>query len=509
MNAPTFVPARDNADPAAHEVHNHDELLTHLVLGGEQSVSVQPSHEFLEQLIIGDETIADVQSDVQAVPTQSINRRVVGLAWPVAGEHLLETLLGVVDTLLVAGLGVAAIAGVGSSLQIMSFVLAALSALSVGSSILVAQAIGARNLGEASALGRQSLIWSVILSVPLAYVGWEWALPIMGVFGMEPAVTQIGADYLRVTMGTVVVLVTLIIGGGVLRGAGDSRTPMLVTAFANVVNAVLAYALIYGHWGFPEMGVIGSAWATFIARGAALAVLLRILWVGKNGISIRGSTGWRPNWQLARNVLGLGFPAAVEQILFSCSFLLMTVMVADLGTATLAAQRIAITVIGFSYLPAIGFGLAATALVGQAIGARRPAEAGEVARVATVWATGLMCINMVLLFLFADSVVRVFSDDPDVVRIGTGALYVIAIILPVDAVAIVLSGALRGTGDTRFPLIVGTTISWGSLVLAWPLIRYFNGGLPQAWAPWIITLPVCSWLIYRHFNRRIRALVTA
>ena len=444
-----------------------------------------------------------------AAPTQSMNRRVLGLAWPVAGEHLLETMLGVVDTLLVAGLGVAAIAGVGSSLQIMSFILAALSALSVGSSILVAQAIGARDPGRASNLARQSLIWSVVLSVPLALVGWEWAYPLMTIFGMEPQVTQIGADYLRVTMATVVVLVTLIIGGGVLRGTGDSRTPMLVTAFANVLNAVLAYGLIYGEWGLPEMGVVGSAWATFIARGAALAILLRVLWIGKNGVSIAGRTGWRPNWSLARNVLRLGVPAAVEQVLFSVAFLLMTIMVAHLGTATLAAQRIAITTMGFCYLPAIGFGIAATTLVGQSIGAKRPQDAAEVAKIATWWSVGLMCISSVLLFIFAKPLLHVFSNDPEVVRIGAAALYIIAIILPVDAVAIVLSGALRGTGDTRFPLIIGTIISWGSLLLAWPLVRFFDGGLPMAWAPWILTLPVCSWFIYKHFRARIRTLCAA
>ncbi len=154
----------------------------------------------------------------------ALRRRVLGLAWPVIGENLLETLLGIVDTLLVAGLGTAAVAGVGSGLQIMFFVLAALSALSVGSSILVAQAVGARDLVGASRLARQSLLWSVLFSVPLALVGFGLAGPLIGVFGLEPEVQRIGVGYLQVTMGTVVVLVALVIGSGVLRGAGDTRT---------------------------------------------------------------------------------------------------------------------------------------------------------------------------------------------------------------------------------------------------------------------------------------------
>lgn len=183
-----------------------------------------------------------------------LRRRVLGLAWPVIGENLLETLLGIVDTLLVAGLGAAAIAGVGSGLQVMFFVLAALAALSIGSSVLVAQSYGAKDLRHAGELGRQSLLWSLILSMPLAIAGLLLAGPIIRLFGVEPEVARIGADYLRVSMGTVVVLVALFIGGGVLRGAGDSRTPMVVTAIANVINVVLAYGLIYGHLGMPQIG---------------------------------------------------------------------------------------------------------------------------------------------------------------------------------------------------------------------------------------------------------------
>src|SRR5262249_58186943 len=107
--------------------------------------------------------------------------------------------------------------------------------------------------------------------------GFGLAGPIIGIFGLAPDVSQIGTAYLRVTMGTVVVLIALIIGGGALRGAGDSRTPMIVTAIANVVNVGLAYGLIYGHFRLPALGAVGSAWATFMARAPAFALLLRRL----------------------------------------------------------------------------------------------------------------------------------------------------------------------------------------------------------------------------------------
>src|SRR5690242_5311750 len=166
---------------------------------------------------------ANRDSNRPAEPTaligkDDLRRRVLGLAAPMIGENFLETLLGIVDTLLVAGLGAVAIAGVGSALQIMFFLISALSALAIGSSVLVAQAVGARDLARAGQLGRQSLIWSVLCSIPLSLGGLLLARPVIGLFGLEPQVAAIGVQYLQVTMGTVVVLVALFIGGGVLRG---------------------------------------------------------------------------------------------------------------------------------------------------------------------------------------------------------------------------------------------------------------------------------------------------
>ena len=304
----------------------------------------------------------------------SARRRVFDLAWPVIGENFLETMLGIVDTLMVAQLGTAAIAGVGTSLQVMFFIIAALSALSVGRNVLVAQAFGARKLADASRLARQTILWSVLLSVPLALLGFFFAAPVIGIFGVEPDVAQIGVEYLQVTMATVVVIIVLFIGGGALRGVGDSQTPMRVTALANIVNIFLTYALIFGVAGLPGMGAVGSAWGSFLSRLLAMALLLRVMWRGKQGVSIAGPGSWLPDVQVAASVLRIGVPAALEQLLTSAAFTIMTMIVASLGTTALAAHRIAFNALSLSFLPGFGFGIAATALVGQSVGAQEPEE---------------------------------------------------------------------------------------------------------------------------------------
>lgn len=464
-----------------------------------------------EKLTVSDSLVEAAPRKPAMLPEEpgALRQRVLGLAWPVIGENLLETLLGIVDTALVAGIGTAAIAGVGSALQIMFFLLAALSALSVGSSILVAQAIGARDPKRANGIARQSLVWSVLLSVPLALIGLVLARPLIGLFGTAPEVAHIGVTYFQVTMGTVVVLVALIIGGGVLRGAGDSRTPMVVTAIANVLNGALAYGLIYGHGGLPALGAVGSAWATFIARAVALLLMLYTLWKGRAGITIAGRWGWRPDWSVAREVFKLGVPASIEQLLMASAFLVLTIQVARQGTNTFAAMRISISALSLSFLPGFGFGMAATTLVGQSVGAQRPRLGADAARVATKWAVVWMSTMGALIFVFAVPIMHLFTSLPEVIRIGAGGLRIVALTQPFWAVGMVQSGALRGTGDTRTPLLISALGMWTTVLLVWLGLRFLGGGLVTVWGAFLLTSPVTGSISWRRFHRRVRELEAA
>ncbi|MCB0106047.1 MAG: MATE family efflux transporter [Caldilineaceae bacterium] len=430
-----------------------------------------------------------------------MRRRVFDLAWPVIGENFLQTMLGIVDTLLVAQLGTAAIAGVGAALQLMFFVIAVLSAVSVGSAVLVAQAIGGRDHQRASVLARQSLFWSVIICIPLAAAGLFAAEQLIGIFGMEPDVTGIGADYLRVVMGTVVMLSLMLLSSGVLRGAGDSRTPMLITLIANMINVVLTYGLIFGRWGMPELGVVGSAWGTFLSRTVGFILLFIVLWRGQRGISTRGRNGWLPDWSVARGILRIGVPAAVEQVLVTTGFFLMTLVVAHLGTVALAAHRIAMNAMSLSFLPGFGFGLAATTLVGQSIGARRPDEGAAAGAIATQWGLVWMSALGVIFFFAAEPIIRLFSDDSAVIGMGTSALRTIALVQPFWAISFIQAGALRGTGNTQYPLRVNTSGIWVAVLLGGLFSYFIPNSLSAVWSAFILTAPITAYLHWRKFRR--------
>ncbi|MDE0632728.1 MAG: MATE family efflux transporter [Caldilineaceae bacterium] len=438
-----------------------------------------------------------------APPRPTAQKRVFNLAWPVIGESFLEMMLMVVDTWMVAQLSTAAIAGVGASVQVLFFIIAALGALSVGSSVLVAQAYGAGKLVEAARLARQSIVWSIILSLPLALTGFFLAGPVIALFGVEADVARIGKEYLQVTMATVVVLIVLMIGGGALRGLGDSQTPMRVTALANFVNVFLTYGLIFGVAGLPALGAVGSAWGTFLSRLLAAILLLMVMWRGRQGVSISGRSNWLPEISVASSVLRIGVPAALEQLLTSAAFTSMTAIVATLGTAALASHRIAFNVLSLSFLPGFGFAIAATALVGQSVGAREPEEGAEAAAIATRWAVAWMAAMGVVSYLLAEPIMRLFSQEAAVVSDGVAAIRVVALAQPFWAVLFVQSGALRGMGNTSFPLRANTGGIWSTMIIAWLAVNYLDGGIAHVWGVFLITSPVMAIVLWKRFRRGV------
>ena len=419
-------------------------------------------------------------------------RRVLGLALPIIGENFLQTLVGTVDTLMVARLGKAEVAGVGTALEFTFFILAALSAVSIGATVLVAQAIGAGDRTRADRMARQGLILGVLLAITISVAGYFLARPALGLFGTEPDVADHGATYLQITAATSVVLLLTFVSGAILRGAGDSRTPFLASIVANVVNVAVAWALIFGHLGLPELGVAGSAWGAAAGRAAGATILIAFLVGGRRAVSIRGRAGWRPQRATARRLFGLGVPAALEELLISAGFTTLLAVVALLGTSALAAQHIAFTALSLVFMPGFGFAMAATALVGQSIGARDLAQARAAARISAVWAVAWMSAGGVIYFVLAEPAMRFFTDDAEVVADGVAALRVLAPGLPFWALWTVYGGGLRGSGDTRTPMLMSGLAVWLALVLSWVAVRWLDGGLGAVWAMFLISAPLAG-----------------
>jgi putative MATE family efflux protein len=389
-------------------------------------------------------------------------RLVMRIAWPAIVENALHTLLGIVDTVLVARLGTEAVAGVGAGVQWIFLFFSILFGLSTGAVVLVARAAGAGDRAAASRAARQALLLGAALGLLFTLLCLLFAEPALRVLGAEPEVVAIGTSFLRIASYSGVLMAVGVVAGAVLRAVGDTRTPMLSTAVANLVNALVAYWLIFGGLGVPALGADGSAWGLVAARLVGGVWLLWALMRGVPGLTVAGR-GWRLDLDLLRRIVRFGSPSMLEQVLLMTSFMVYAWLAIELGTAVFAAQRITFNAVLISILPAFGFSIAATTLTGQALGAGRPDLAERASWVAVRSAALWMAIMGLVFFFAGEPLLRIFTDDAEVLRVGTPSLQVIGLASPLWSVAITLSGSLRGAGDTRFPM-------WITLITGW-LIR--------------------------------------
>jgi putative MATE family efflux protein len=435
----------------------------------------------------------DTASNSSAQHPAMNQRRVLTLALPIMGENLLQTTVGVVDTLLVSRLGDDAIAGVGVGAEITFFTLAILSAVSIGATVLVSQAVGAGDRDRANRFARQAISWGLTIAVPLSLLLFLLAPTIIGLFGTESDVRHLAIDYFEVIGATSAALLLSYLCGAVLRGAGDAKTPLKAALLANIVNIVAAYGLIFGHFGLPELGVAGSAWGATIGRSVSALYMLRALWKGRTPVSIHGRAGWLPKRHFGIDLFRLGIPAAIEQMMIQGGTTVLVVIVATIGSEALTAQQINFTVMSLALLPGMSLAMATTALVGQSVGARAIDDAEKAAIIGRRLSTGWMIFAATVVVILARHVVGIFSDDPDVLDIGTRGLRALAITLPFWGLWVITAGTLRGSGDTRGPMYRGGMTIWTSVALAFIGVHFFDLGIGWVWSTFLISAPI-SWI---------------
>ncbi len=431
----------------------------------------------------------------------SLNRQLFRLAWPSLVENLLQTMLMVVDMIFVGRLGADAIAGVGLGGQLTFFLQVLFMGLAVGNTALVARAIGAGDKPEAERIAKQSMLIAVLLSGFIGTGVWLFADQIVMVMGATPEVNAIGGGFLRIVGTFSLTLGIMFVGGGTLRGAGDTRTPMYITGFINVVNIVLAYLLIFGNFGFPQLGALGSAVATTIARAVGAALVLFVLFKRGSILKLVWRGGWTFHRDVVARILNIGLPSAVEQIVFQLGFLVFARMAVSLGTNNYAAQQVAFTISNFSIMPAFAFGVAALTLVGQNLGAKNPERAEksawEALKDGTIWMT-LMGIGFIL---WREPLVLLFTNDPTVIPPAEMCLLFIAIGQPFLSVAMILGQALRGAGDTRATLVVTFIGIWLVRIVVGYLLGIALGlGLFGMWIGWLADFAVRAVMMYTRFR---------
>lgn len=428
-------------------------------------------------------------------------RIILALAWPAIIDNLLHTLTHTADMIMVGQLGASSLAGVGLGGQVIFIFQSFMIAISAGTVAMVARSIGEENAQKARNVLEQSLVFgscAALAATPLLYA---FVDDFLQIYQAEADVIMLSTNYLRIAVfGTAFIFICLACAQS-LRGAGDTRTPLIVSSTINMVNIGLNYLFIFGKGGFPAMGVKGAALGTTLAFiwGASLYFFLLLRNYLKISVSFRG---FRPDVSTVKKVLHIGTPAALEQLVIQAGFLVFTVIITSFGTASIAAHQIGVRIQSFSFMPGFGFSMAATALVGQNLGAGLPEEAEKSGWEACKLAIALMTVGGALLFIFAREIAVVFVSETAVIDKAVIFIRILAFGEPAIAIHFTLAGALRGAGDTKWPLYASTAGLYGLRIPTAIILGYFLGwGVFGAWIAMTAEYFVRSSVIFLRFKK--------
>ncbi len=437
-----------------------------------------------------------------ALDESSLTRSVIRLAWPVVIQQLSFATVQLVDTFLVGHLGENALAGVGVASILYWFPLSGMFAIGIGATAIVARNVGA-NRGEQAEVTLRSaqmlaLTWGLVMGV----VYFAAAAPMLRIMGTEPAALDLGVEYMQAAAFGIPFYTVLYASTACLQGAGDTRTPMIIMLVVNLVNGVVDYLLINGTGPFPEYGVQGAGLGYLASATVGALLVYGTLLRRNSALHLSPSKIFTIERAETNRVLKIGLPAGAEQFQFQMAFLTYTRIIASLGTTALAAHQVVLRIEGLTFLPGFALGIAATTLVGQGLGAKRPDLAEKAAISAARVAFLLMVVPGVLLLIFGEPVTRLFINDDDVVGIGRKLLFIFAFALPALSISMSLGGALRGAGDTRAVLAIMSVGVWGVRLGPAYLLAVVAGlGVPGAWLAAIIDINTRALLMFIRFRQ--------
>jgi len=438
---------------------------------------------------------ANHQIDIEVESKKERRKLIIALTWPSLAENFLSSLMSMADMIMVGGLGAYAISAIGLATQPKFIMMAAFMAMGVGTTALVARFKGARDLDSANNTLRQSLLLNVILTVIVCGVMVFMAEPLIRwIAGGELSEQTIreGITYFKIQVyGFPTMSLTFTINAA-LRGAGNTRAAFFNTSAANIVNVALNYCLINGAFGFPRLEVVGASIATVIGQFVGLLMAIYAAVWGGNYVSLKIKERWRFDFSMVKRIFNIGVPALVEQVIMRVGMLWFTTIVTALGDLSYAAHMVAMNIQQLSFTTGMAFGTAATTLMGQSLGRKRP----DLARIYVKMTQNLsyiVSIAIALVLFFGGSLLSgLYTDDAVIIALAAAMLKIVAVVNPISNARLVYVSALRGAGDARFMAV----ITFIGVLLVRPLmslllINVFHFGLHGVWVALVSDSLVC------------------
>jgi putative MATE family efflux protein len=416
--------------------------------------------------------------------TGPVSRAIFVLAVPMVLEMVMESVFAVCDVFFVSRLGASAVATVGLTESWLTIVYALAMGLAIAATATVARRTGERDREGAAHAAAQSILLALAFAIVLGLAAALTAPKLLAVMGASSDVLSIGSTYARIMLGGNITIVMLFLINAIFRGAGDAVIAMRVLWLANAINILLGPCLIFGLGPFPRMGVAGAALATNIGRGTgALFALSRLL---KPGSRVDLHTRhFRFDPAVIARLVRLAWSASIQMMIGVGSWIALIRILSTFGSNVLAGYTIGVRLFLFALLPAAGLANAATTMVGQALGAKKPERAVRAVRIAGTYNMVVLTVAGAVLAIFARTIAGWFTQDPLVLPEAAATLRIVAYGFPFYAWGMVMSQSFNGAGDTRTPTLINLGVFW-----CWELPIAYLLGVRFGYGPHAVYLSI-------------------
>ncbi len=436
------------------------------------------------------------RSQVSINEKKSINRKIVSMIVPITIENILQMVAGIVSMGMIGRIDALSISALGIGMRITQIIWALFKGITTGATVFVAQYYGAGEIGKVKNVIRQTLLSSIILVLILQAIVYTQASKLLMVFNPETELLELGAEYMRIVSFGLPFLAVMLIIGGVLQGMGNAKTPMYITILMNVINIVVGYVVIFGKLGITPMGVRGAALATAVSQAAAAVIGLFVMF-NRNGV-LGGFLNKRllsvDRHQIA-DVYRVGMPTAMESIFWQLATIILTRAILTFGETAFAAHQLGLQAESISYMPAAGFGVVATALVGQALGSKDKQLAHLYLRHILKGAIGLTALSVTIMVGFPKFMMSLLTNNREIIELSAIYLMLMGLVQFPQNASGVLIGAMRGAGYTKVPMVVAGIGLWVIRVPLALLMTYvFKRTIIAIW------VVMCVDLVFRFFT---------